>query len=248
MTSPSLAPATALTPTGGQASAQSVPMEQCHGLSPVGENDCPTGPGSTRAGTCTEIALPAMADRHRDVPASSPLPCAAARAQPIPEAVPADARIPRAGRCPCRLIRDPPPPRRPSQHRRPRPGRGAVTPRPRRRPVVIARGDHRQARPAAATVGAWGPGNDRVGRDLVVMGARLIHSLRPRRFWWLLSRVRDGCPSTGRCALIAEDARRGLDRSQAGRVASHTVCRSVARPPLQPPRGPAPRHRAVRGR
>ena len=73
----SLAVAAALASTATSASAAS--MEKCFGVSPSGKNDCAAGPGTTcagtsvvdyqgnawslvEAGTCAEIALPAMAD------------------------------------------------------------------------------------------------------------------------------------------------------------------------------------------
>jgi len=71
--------ATALTLASGAAQAQSAAMEKCYGVSLAGQNDCAAGPGTSCAGsstvdyqgnawtlvatgTCTMIALPAMAD------------------------------------------------------------------------------------------------------------------------------------------------------------------------------------------
>ncbi len=71
--------ATALSLTAHTAHAQSATMEKCFGVSLAGQNDCAAGPGTScagsskvdyqgnawtlvPAGTCTDIALPAMAD------------------------------------------------------------------------------------------------------------------------------------------------------------------------------------------
>jgi len=69
----------AVTLSAGHAQAQAAPMDKCFGISLAGQNDCAAGPGTScagsstvdyqgnawtmvPAGTCAEIALPAMAD------------------------------------------------------------------------------------------------------------------------------------------------------------------------------------------
>ena len=71
--------ATAMALAGGHATARQTTMEKCHGVSPAGGNDCAAGPGTTcsgtstvdwqgnawtlvPAGTCEDMALPAMED------------------------------------------------------------------------------------------------------------------------------------------------------------------------------------------
>lgn len=71
--------AAAMTLAAAPASAQSATMEKCFGVSLAGANDCAAGPGTScagtstvdyqgnawtlvTAGTCADIALPALAD------------------------------------------------------------------------------------------------------------------------------------------------------------------------------------------
>lgn len=71
--------AAAMTLAAAPASAQSAAMEKCFGVSLAGANDCAAGPGTScagtstvdyqgnawtlvTAGTCADIALPALAD------------------------------------------------------------------------------------------------------------------------------------------------------------------------------------------
>ena len=44
------------------APAHAQAKEKCYGVSLAGKNDCAAGPGTTCAGTCADIELPAMAD------------------------------------------------------------------------------------------------------------------------------------------------------------------------------------------